>query len=94
MDGMLDFYQENAFCGCVYVPEIDDIWYFDCVVEDDIYDFTWKTNGWDPCWVCKIIIDIRCNGYSENCSHIDIIEALTEEFETKIMNKLKGRKND
>jgi len=83
--------EANAVCGSIYVPEIDDLWYFVCIVEDNIYDFTWDTNDCDPCRVCKHVIDIKCKGYSKDCSSLDIMESLKAKFETKIINKYKGK---
>ena len=87
---VLESYKENAFRGSVYISEIDDFWYYNCTIEDGIYDFIWNTNRNDVCFVCKHVIDIKCKGGLKDCYYADMIESLTEEFETKIIKKYKA----
>jgi len=83
--------QDGALKGSVYIPELDDVWSFICVIEDDIYAFSWDTNKSDPCWVCNHVIDIKCKGGFDDCSYYNMVESLIEEFQEKIINKHQGR---
>jgi len=83
--------QEGAFKGNVYIPDIDTVWSFICVVEDDIYEFSWNTNKCDPCWVCNRIVNDKCSRNVKDCPLSGIIETLTDSFEKKIINKYKGK---
>jgi len=83
--------QDGAFKGSVYIPELDDVWSFICVIEDDIYAFSWDTNKCDPCWVCNMIVNSKCSRNVKDCPLNGIIDTLTDSFETKIIKKYTGK---
>ena len=85
--------QDGVFKGSVYIPDLDDVWSFICIIEDDIYTFSWDTNKSDPCWVCNRIVNDTCNKNAKGCPNSGIIDVLTDSFETKIIKKYKGKKN-
>ena len=83
--------QDGVFKGSVYIPDLDDVWSFICIIEDDIYVFSWDTNKCDPCWACNRIVNGLCDEQAKICSHSDIIDVLTDSFETKIIKKYTGK---